>query len=421
MPRRRPESIRFFNLALLVVFLCAFGLRIAYVRAWPLPPDTDSYREISNHLLAGRGFSLDGSSPTAYRPPGYPLFLAVLEGLTGSPWAALYVQCFLGAVVTVMTALVARRIVGEVFAPLAGLAVAVDPFSTAICAQFMSEALFAFLATGALFLLLRAVRTRRSLRYVAAGLAIGAAAVTRSEFLLFVPAACAVVLVRKRSRRGICLALMLVATALPPLAWAARNKRALGSWIFTSTHGGYTHLLAYNDRFYREVVAGTSDVWSPSTLAAWQSGLAGETAGMSETERDRYYYEKASRFIRENPSAAAHTAAFGALRFWRPYPHRASSLMGVFLGGFFVCLSALAIMGLFAAWRRGPVAAVILYMLLAEAIHMYYWSNVRMRIPFHPLLAILACAGVATLFGRRALIGPAIAAPEEDPLYSPAV
>ena len=64
---------------------------------------------------------------------------------------------------------------------------------------------------------------------------------------------------------------------------------------------------------------------------------------------------------------------------------------------------------------------LIVYVLAAETlVHAYYWSNIRMRVPFHPLLAVLAAAGVAALFGRSALVGEPVQAAEEETLYSPA-
>ena len=37
--------------------------------------DERQYYQITRNIIAGHGFSLDGLTPTAYRPPGYPLFL----------------------------------------------------------------------------------------------------------------------------------------------------------------------------------------------------------------------------------------------------------------------------------------------------------------------------------------------------------
>lgn len=70
-------------------------------------------------------------------------------------------------------------------------------------------------------------------------------------------------------------------TALVVAPWLIRNWFVFGVPILTTTHGGYTLLLANNPVFNREVVQqpwGT--VWEEASLLAWQSNLE------SQVERD---------------------------------------------------------------------------------------------------------------------------------------
>lgn len=410
---------------LLVIFLMALCLRLIYVGCVvkTLPPDTDGYRTIAENLLSGAGFSWEPPTPTAYRPPGYPLFLAGAFKLFGSRWAPLYLQCLLGALIVFPVARLARILIGDLFALASCIIVAVDPFQIAVCGQFMTEALFGLLVALSLALFMRALRARLPGRYALAGLVAGLAALTRPEYLLFFPVALlAAWLVGRRRRKFLCILLLAVGLALPVLAWGARNQKALGSWVFTTTHGGYTHLLPYNEVFYHEVVAGDSPTWRPESLTVWQVSLAAETVNLSEIQRDRFYYRKAGHFIRKNPVRAMHVAAFEAHRFWTAFPHNAPPKLRFALGAFYIFLIALAVAGAFVAWKRTPLVPLIAYLLVAETLlHAYYWSNIRMRVPFHPLLAVLAAAGVAVLFGRAALIGEFAETAKEDPLVSPVV
>jgi hypothetical protein len=178
----------------------------------------------------------------------------------------------------------------------------------------------------------------------------------------------------------------------------------------------------YNEVFYENVVAGSSPVWGAESLRTWQTGLAEATAGMTEIERDRYHYEHANEFIRNNPGAALGTAWLGAVRFWQAFPHQGGRAVRMAVGVFFLALLAMALVGAAIFWRRRPIVPLIVYMLLAETlVHVLYWSNIRMRLPFHPLLAVLAAGAVAVLFGRRSLVGEVFRVREEDSLYSPAV
>ncbi len=424
MPSMQYET-RIRILVICVIFMVALALRLAWVQADvpSTPEDTDAYGLIASHLLAGRGYSIDGSSPTAYRAPGFPLFVALVQWAFGGVRAVLWAQCILGAAVVVLAALIARNLTGDLFAPVAALAVAVDPFHVGMTSQLMSETFFSFLATAALFLVIWAMRARKLERYILAGLATGAAAITRPEFLLFVPgAAAAAALWGRRRRRFLCVAIFVFAAAVPVGIWGARNRRALGEWVFTTTHGGYTHLLAFNEIFYREVVAGPHHRWTEKSLEEWQDELAGETAMMSEPQRDRYYYRRAGELTSRHPLAAAHIALYGAVRFWRPAPSDGAQIVRLGAGAFFVVLAVFAVAGMYVTWRRRGVPQLILYVMFFETVvHMYYWSNLRMRIPFHPMLAVMAAAGIAALFGSRALVGPAVSVDEREALYSPAI
>jgi len=410
---------------MLVVFLGAVVLRLLYVMLWQkgLPPDTDSYRQIAENLISGKDFSLALGVPTAYRAPLYPLFVAAVELFFHNPLALMVAQAVASASIVFLAARLARNIVGDLFSLAAAALVAVDPYGIAVSGQLMTEAFFSLLVTVAVVALVWAMRTNSLSRYAAAGLAAGAAAITRPEFLAFAPGAVVVAAIWGRPRRRLLSALaFLVAMALLPAAWGVRNDRALGRWVFTTTHGGYTHRLAYNSVFYDKVVAGPDDVWNPEDLASWQKRLVDESEGMSEVSRDRLNYRMASGFVDADKRRALRVALYEVSSFWRPYPHGASRVVSAGMALFFAGLVVLAIVGVYVAWRRSAVAPLVVCILLAETlIHAYYWSNVRMRIPFDPLLAVLAAVGLATLFGRRLIIGEPAKAAREGTLYSPAV
>mgnify|MGYP007051337546 CR=1 len=63
--------------------LCGLGYSLYLGDALRFPDEGQYYR-IAVHLAAGDGYTLDGVTPTAIRPPGYPLFLALFVRL-GAP------------------------------------------------------------------------------------------------------------------------------------------------------------------------------------------------------------------------------------------------------------------------------------------------------------------------------------------------
>jgi len=415
---------RRYNLQLLGIFAAAVGVRVMYVllTIHALPGDTDSYRGIAENLLGGHGYSISADMPTAFRPPGYPLFIAVVERFLGGPWSVIWAQCILGGVVALIAGSLARRLVGDLFALVAAGLVAIDPYQVARCTEFMSEVFFSFAVLAALALFMRAACASSVRNYAAAGIAAGAAAMTRPEFLLFIPGALfAALLWGQRKHRLLCAVVFIVASALLPAVWAARNKAALGEWIFTTTHGGYTHRLSYNSIFYDEVVNGPSEVWDARSLKRWQARLADETSGMSEIAADEDNYKMASGFIMADWRRAATVGLYEAGAFWKLTPYGSGPYTGVVLCVFFLFLCIAGAAGVYVAWGRGPFVPITLYILTLETlVHVYYWGNIRMRVPLHAILCVLAACAIAAFFARKAPVGATVRAVADETAYSPA-
>jgi len=415
---------RYYAAKYLAIFLIAVVARLVYVGAFTnmAPPDTDGYVAIAHNLANGHGYANTEGQLTAYRPPVYPLFLAAFQKLTGTLTGALWTQAILQGLAVLMAAWLTRNIMGDIFALAAAGLVAVDPYLIWTCGLYMSECLFGILAVLSVMLLIWSLRAGAVWKYALTGFVASIAALTRPEFFVFIPGALFVAARwgQKRAKLLSMLALV-VATAVLPTIWAARNHNVFGRWVFTTTHGGYTHRLAYNEVFYNEVVSGRSDYWSAASLERWQLQIATETAGMNEIERDKANYAAAAAFSSADRQRASRVALYEIANFWLVIPHKANGLIALGLGLFFLILVGLAIVGVYTAWRTRPAASLIVYLFLAETmVHAYYWSDVRMRIPFHPLLAVMAAVGIATLFGRKIRILQPVGAAQQRTLYSPA-
>jgi 4-amino-4-deoxy-L-arabinose transferase-like glycosyltransferase len=87
------------TISLGLILVLALGARLSYVTGIDSPPFSDMahYDQLARSILDGEGFQSDGRV-TAYRPPGYPVFIAGIYLLSGhSPGAVRIVQAFLGA------------------------------------------------------------------------------------------------------------------------------------------------------------------------------------------------------------------------------------------------------------------------------------------------------------------------------------
>lgn len=129
-------------------------------------------------------------SPDPYRTPGYPLFLALIYGLGGGPYAAIVVQSLLSLVTLWLTVLLATRLLQQ---PEVGwrvaLLAAVEPLTLIHSHQLMSDALFTLLLLAAIFLYLQVLLApdlpRPLVGALLAGLFLGGAILTRPVGIYF--------------------------------------------------------------------------------------------------------------------------------------------------------------------------------------------------------------------------------------------
>jgi len=232
---------------------------------------------------------------------------------------------------------------------------------------------------------------------------------------------------------GVFLAFMLGAIiVLGP--WAVRNRIQFGRPIVTTTHGGYTLLLANNPDFYHWLRTGAwgSVWWSREFDAAWD-----RRRPRDEVQADRLAYEEAMQTIRREPGTFVEACLVRLGRFWAPLPHqitpqetslRRASRYGVAV--WYAVEFALAIVGIVfcgaaagtaakrwsAARSRRDACATnhfwtwfwgLLFVACLTAVHTVYWTDMRMRAPVMPVVALAAAAGGAWLLetwkfsGRR--------------------
>lgn len=383
---------------LLVVLASALVARVAIlVPGFGTLSDPDMYLPLSRSLASGRGFCIWDGIPTANRPPLYPVLLAPIVGLMDGPRlafgvAALHVALGLGTIA--LTYATARRWgYGPDRAAVAAAIAAFDPVALVQSRAVMTETLAAFLVAGCLAA--TTIPGRRGA--VLSGLAAGLGALCRPSLL---PGAGLVGLAwvavgpggrRKRIIEASLFALGLFAILTP---WAVRNAIRFGVPIWTTTHGGFTLALANNPAYYADVVDGPPGaVWSGPNQDAWKERVAQATAGMTAIQADRYFRGEGLRMLRERPATFLR-ASFARLgRFWGVAPSASVYGRGVLLAtaAWTVPLWFALAIGLTRreAWRWPGLAAPLL-MLGLTAVHTFYWTDMRMRVPIVPAIALVS-------------------------------
>ncbi|MBV8063606.1 MAG: glycosyltransferase family 39 protein [Nevskia sp.] len=193
--------------------------------------DTLDYLQYAFNLLLYHSFShshiADGPiMPDSFRDPGYPAFLAglmLLLGFTDRWYAAvLAIQAILGGLSACLTVLIARRWLGPAWSLAAGLLAAIWPHTVAFSAFVLSETLFGFLLTLALWLSCRAFDSASRLRWFVAGLGFGLAAMVNAVVVPLAPLLALLSWRRGSLNRSLALALLLGAMLLPA-TWALRS------------------------------------------------------------------------------------------------------------------------------------------------------------------------------------------------------
>jgi 4-amino-4-deoxy-L-arabinose transferase-like glycosyltransferase len=140
--------------------------------------------ELAQNIAAGNGLSI-GGYPTAFRVPLYPIFLATVTFGHQAFLPVLVAQSLVGAGTVLCAALIARELFGQTAAIIAALLTAIYPYYVVHDTALQETSLYTFLMTFAVFLLLRVNRSGSVLIATTAGIALGAAVLTRANLAPF--------------------------------------------------------------------------------------------------------------------------------------------------------------------------------------------------------------------------------------------
>jgi hypothetical protein len=434
--------------------------------------------------------------PTAYRPPLYPLVLAPCVALGDYGRAAIgALHVLLGAATVGLVLLVGRWWgLKRRGAALAALLVACDPILLMWSTRVMTETLATFLAVAGLVALTWTSRRRSAhdgvsllgtssaaqLTYskhclsqaVAHGLAgaiLGLGVLCRPTLLLWTIAAGVAFLLGRQlncrpqpttrgcgsatatpirpNSRGLTAPESIFDRLRLPLAfalgallvlspWAIRNQLQFGRPIVTTTHGGYTLMLANNPEFYQWLHQGSwGSVWQADQFNADWS----RCRPPGELQADRLAYHEAWQTIRREPGTFAYACLVRLGRFWSPLPHQVAAderplgrlsrwAVAVWYAAEFF-FGAIGLVCLSRGERReerdeendecGMMNAELwpeeidihhssfiihhsafwslLLVGCLMAAHAVYWTDMRMRAPVMPLVALVAAAGISSV------------------------
>ena len=472
--------------ALAAIFLLALAVRslyaldlapVMYSRVQPGTRMAWRYDEAAVGIRRGEGILWPREPDPARtgllaRPPGYPLYLALVYGALGrSFFAAQLVQNVLTSAGCVLLTLAAARLAGWGVGIGGGLIAALSPHLAFSSNFLLPDALSALPLLAALVVLARAHPGPRAGWWTSAlaGALVGAGVWLRPNVMLLAPllAAMIVVIARER-RRALGHAAALLGAALATIApITLRNHAVFGEWVPVSINGGLTLWQGVADAggeaegaFRRDklVMAEEAERYGNPRYREWWA----EPDGIF---RDRERYRRARAVIRAHPLLYARVVAGRALEmlsYAEPGPPRLSAddtaaelrsrtedddagdvrehdlarrpaderwlapgrvaaalrpVLGAAQSVMVPVLTPLALLGaaiiLAARWRSGLLLlALPLYYLATESFFLYEW---RVAVPMH--YALFACAAVplvAAWAALRSARGSALDPPDQN-------
>jgi 4-amino-4-deoxy-L-arabinose transferase-like glycosyltransferase len=416
----RGKASRRFGVRLGAIAGGAALIRVVYVltavRGDEPVGDARTYVLLARGLAHGEGYvrprdliTTGAHVPTAEFPPLWPAVLSVPErlGIT-SATGLRSVGAVIGALTVVVIGLLGRRVatptVGLAAAALAG----VSPYLVSFDGSLQAEGLYALAVAACLLLLATAVDDGpdRLRWWIAAGVVVGLAALTRTEALLLVPivvvpvARAGVDGPRWSVRVGVVTAGVVVLLGV----WAVRNAVQLDTFQPLTNNSG-------------TLVAGSNcaRVYAGYQIGLWRLDCASEidVTGLSETERAARFRRVGFDYARDHAGRVPVVVAARVARTWgawdlsrqvdyeslegRPKPWIAASWV---TGWFVVVLAAIGVVAQHRA--RRPVWLLVGPVVVATLTAVIGYGISRFRMVAEPGLIVLAAVGVVAV--ARSLI-----------------
>jgi hypothetical protein len=361
--------------------------------------DGHAYFQIASSLLAGDGFASGPGHPTAFRPFGYPFFLAAIYGAFGESVVSIQIcQALLGGLLVLPTVRLAQHLVSPLTAALIGLGVTLHPILLYLPALIAPGAAAVFLQVCLIWLALRisegdAVFSLSFFGFVLAG----AAAILMRPELLLLPVLLALGYLLSVGPRSVSARILILAASLaialavvPPLI---RNYAIFDAFIPLPTVGGVTFWGANNAAADGGWILPSAEVWPnanpPAGMQGWRD--------LTEKESQARFYATSWAWIKNNPGEALALIPRKILRSWTlsyadQNRENALPVAAHVVHGLFVLF---AFAGLGICWRRSRayvwlLAAPIVAWLAKTVV---FYGSARQTAVVLPVLCVLS--GVA--------------------------
>lgn len=391
--------------ALVVLFLVALAIRLAWVlsasRNGFAENDSLFYHVVATNIAKGDVYGSIFGEPSARWPPGWPATLAVLYRVFGyHPLAGEVFNAVVGALTVPLLHRLVRPHFGARVALIAAAMLCVMPGPILWTDMLVTETLFTFLLVVFFLLVMRA---SPSWKWAAAlGLYVGLVAMVRSEAVIWMT----VPLVLWWRQAGWRAAVPRMAAAgavflLVLTPWAIRNTQAMGAFVPLSTNAGETLYAGHNPNANgmqnypsAELTASFGEPNTAEWEVAWSKGLQREAISWA-VHHPVQELELIPKKVLALHRGDSH--AFDWLNM-QPFPTVGptwTTYISVVADFAWFTLLALTLVGVAAlgraVWRRRLMVAIAtMFVTILVMYGFVYYGNYRYRLPYEPLMMVVA-------------------------------
>jgi 4-amino-4-deoxy-L-arabinose transferase-like glycosyltransferase len=420
MPEKpKPESRRAAWLIPLIIFTCAFVIRMAFVAQvkdcpyWRVPlVDAETYDEAAREML---NKSWVAPLPTAEypyypysQPPFYHAFLAVLYLVLGrSVLAAIIVQYLIGSLCCVLTYFIGARFFDRRIGIAAGIAMALTASEIFYEGRLLPPVLITLLNLTIILLAAKQIKQPAVWRWPAIGLLIGLSAITRPDILLFAPAFLIWMWLERKTllprRPLIWTSVVILGMALPVGLVSLRNLVVGNDFAFISTNGGVNFLIGNHPNMEKMLGIRPGIEWNKLMYAPMAEGA------VTPSQVSSYFYRRAAQLMWKYKRITIGNLCRKLVWIWRGqeikrneddyYLTRFSPLYRALLWrvgptGFpFGIIGPFALLGLVLCFsRRRELSLLYAYVATQALMLVVFFPCSRYRVPMAPVLLIFGAA-----------------------------
>jgi hypothetical protein len=346
-------------------------------------PDEIQYYTLAKNLAEGHGYTLDGVKPSAYLPPGYPIFLSLFVKFGASPVFLRYLNFIALALCVYITRAILRRENAEAGAALSslllvGYGVLFYTAGTLYTQTMLTLVLMLvfWLTTGPHFSYLHAVIFGLLSAFMVMLTSASLFVPPLIVFWMFFPNKWHII------RKATVSALIVIACFS---MWTYRNYKAFDAFIPMTNHGWDTFYTGNNPNV---------------TVTAWHTSMPkeiiDEAYSLNEVEREAFYKKKVLKFWKENPGGAIKLYLLKLLNHFNfqnkfyiksQFNRLKSFIMFVTYYPLLICL--LARLFFIPKVRLSKVEVLFVLVYIASALfYAIFITRIRFRLPYDSLLIV---------------------------------